>query len=72
MKLEEAFIKYTDTQMMRRKNWDPRMRSKDVGYLKECHVWYNEESRQLGFIIFQCMIDDHKADDWELVEEVNQ
>lgn len=39
-----------------------------VGWLKGLKGWGNEESRKMGFIIPEFMIEDAKADDWELTE----
>lgn len=40
----------------------------DIEWLKGLKVWGNEESRKMGFLIPQHMIEDANADDWEIVE----
>lgn len=39
-----------------------------VGWLKQLKINGNEESRKLGFIIPQFMIEDANANDWEIFE----
>lgn len=41
--------------------------SHSIEWLKMIHAIGNEESRKLGFLIPQFMIDDAQADDWEEV-----
>lgn len=44
--------------------------SNDIEWLKGMYAWGNEESREMGFIIPQFMIDNAQADDWEVYEPV--
>ena len=79
MKLTEAFKKYADdVKLVRNKKQYnilgeevPRMAA-DIKFLKGLHAWGNEDSRKLGFIIPDFMIDDAQADDWEVLEEKHE
>lgn len=64
MYLSEIFNKYPHDSAMefRRKG---RIFSANIKWLKQMKAWGNEESRKMGFIIPQFMIDDAEADDWE-------
>jgi hypothetical protein len=68
MKLEEAFAKYSDETRLRKKS-QPCFDAK-IQWWKMHKQWANQESRDMGFIIPQHMIDDANADDFEVVEEV--
>lgn len=63
MTLDEAFEKYDDTVKMTRPGLNMDY---DIAWLKGLKAWGNQESRELGFIIPQFMIDDAQADDWEI------
>lgn len=63
MKLQEAFEKYSDDIYLKRKKGFVSLSILD---LKDMVAWANEDSRKLGFIIPQCLIEDAQADDWEL------
>lgn len=65
MTLDEAFTKYDDQTFLKRPN-SPVMC--DIKWLKQLKAWGNQESRSLGFIIPDFMIEDANADDWELVQ----
>lgn len=65
MKLDEAFEKYDDTTKLKRHGYNMAY---DIAWLKGLKAWGNEESRKLGFIIPQFMIDDANADDWEIAQ----
>lgn len=41
-----------------------------IYWLKQLIGWGNEESRKMGFIIPQSMIDDANANDWEIIEDL--
>jgi hypothetical protein len=66
MTLEKAFKKYTDDTILKRPK---HFFSFSVKWLKQLKAWANEESRWLGFIIPQTMIEDANAEDWELSNE---
>jgi hypothetical protein len=42
---------------------------KKISFLKQLYAWGNEESRRMGFGIPDFMIEDAKADDWQIVGE---
>jgi len=65
MKLEEAFEKYDDKVKLKRPNYNL---SFTIRWLKQLKAWGNQESRDMGFLIPQPMIDDANADDWEVIE----
>ena len=60
MTLDEIFSKFSDETKIKRKN---QILITDVKWAKGLKAWGNEESRELGFIIPQFMIDDAMADD---------
>ncbi len=66
MKLDDALEKYPDEVMMRRK--DKPNFEVTISWLRQLKAWGNTESRELGFLIPQFMIDDAEASDWELCE----
>lgn len=65
MTLEEAFKKYSNEINLKRPS---HLFYYDILWLKQLKAWGNEESRDMGYIIPQHMIDDANADDWEIVE----
>lgn len=67
MTLDEAFKKYPDTTVMKRKN-SLTYQPFNIKWLKQLKAYGNEESRKLGFFIPDGMISDADADDWEVVE----
>lgn len=83
MTLDEAFEKFDDTTLLRRRYYverllkrRPDLKESDIGdsgahsveFLKGMKSWGNQESRRLGFLIPDFMIEDANADDWEVVK----
>lgn len=68
MTLDEAFKKYSDDIKLNR----PGYMSHDIAWLKQLKAWGNNESRTLGYIIPQFMIDDANATDWEVTKQQEQ
>lgn len=72
MTLEEAFEKYSDETILKRKD-ALEILAADIKWLKGLKawgkVWGNEESRKLGVIVPQLMIDDANANDWEVITQ---
>lgn len=67
MTLDEAFKLYDDSVKLKRK-----VKNRDgctIKFLKGLKAWGNQESRDLGFIIPQFMIDDANANDWDVYEQ---
>ena len=68
MTLDEAFEKYPDETILKRKSHVNITFNANMEYLKSMKPWACEYARNTGFIIPQSMIDDAKADDWEVYE----
>lgn len=67
--LDEAFEKYGDEQLMRRKSW-PKIRPNcDIGWLKNEKIFSSEEASKMGFAVFPKAIEDVNANDWETVSK---
>lgn len=68
MTLDEAFERYSDNDLMYRKEWTRNIYPEPISCLKRIYIWARVATF-MGFYIPKNIINDAKADDWEIVKE---